>query len=296
MINNPLVQRHLVPWLATAWFCAITNLVALMPMILPSSVHADGTIERNVEYLRRETVQLLADIYQPTGDGPFSGVLMVHGGAWMSGNKSHVVQHAKRFMRRGYVVVAINYRLAPRHKFPAQLEDCRAALRWMRSNSEKYRIDPTEIAGFGYSAGGQLVCLLGLNPSEDHRECLQAIIAGGAPCEFRQIPESSKALAYWLGSTRRDRPDIYRNASPTSFVTSDDPPVFLFHGASDSLVRSSSSLDLYQRLQDKGVESKMHMVADSGHLKTFFDPESSNLAVEFLDEALGSAVQKQVAP
>ncbi len=296
MINNPMVHRHLVPGLAAAWFGGIAILIALIPMILPSSVHADATIERNVEYLRLETVQLLADVYQPAGDGPFPAVLMVHGGAWMSGNKSHVVQHAKRFMSRGYVVVAINYRLAPRHKFPAQLEDCRAALRWMRSHSDKYHINPDQIAGFGYSAGGQLVCLLGLNPSKDHRECLQAVVAGGAPCEFRQIPETSKALTYWLGSTRRDRPEIYREASPASFVTPNDPPVFLFHGARDSLVRSSSSLELHQKLQAEGVQSKIYVVADSGHLKTFFDQDAAKRAVEFLDGTFRRSVHQQVAP
>jgi triacylglycerol lipase len=183
-------------------------------------------------------------------------------------------------------VVSIEYRLAPQHKFPAQIDDCRTALLWIRENAKRFRIDPTRIAGFGYSAGGHLVCLLGLLNSDDENERLQAVVAGGAPCEFRTLPETSGLLTYWLGGTRSELPEAYRDASPTTFASADDPPVFFYHGQRDRMVPNRSAKGLHQLLKDKGVRTDMYTVVDAGHIKTFFDQKSVDRAAQFLDDVL----------
>src|SRR5262249_35028498 len=129
---------------------------------------------------------------------PFPGMLVVHGGAWRVGSRAQLAWIASALADRGYTAVAISYRLAPSATFPAQLYDCQAAVRWMRSHASEYKIDPKHIGGFGYSAGGHLVALLGALDDNELKEDglpadapsarLQVVLAGGAPCDFRDLP------------------------------------------------------------------------------------------------------------
>ncbi len=252
---------------------------------------------RGVPYTTHGRQTLRADIYLPSGaDGPFPAVLMVHGGAWMSGSRTHVAPHALYAVKRGYAVVAIDYRLAPKHKFPAQLEDCREAVRWVCRNADQYRIDAQRLAGYGYSAGGHLVCLLAVAGVHEaagkpaiHR--LQAVVAGGAPCDFREIPEDSEALAYWLGGSRKEKSATYRFASPAALVTPDDSPIFFFHGDRDRLVPVASPRGMQSRLERAGVKTQLHRVPGAGHLGAFMDEESRRLSSRFLRRGVESRGQ-----
>ncbi len=242
-------------------------------------------VERNIVYSSPAGKDLHLDAYVPEGDGPFPAVLVVHGGAWMSGSKAQLAGYAHLLAERGYAAFCINYRLAPTYKFPAQIDDCRAALVWIRANAAKYEVDPHRVAGFGYSAGGHLVALLGasgLPPSEregrpDTR--LQAVIAGGAPCDFQKIPENMPTLAFWLGGTRREVPDRYRDASPLAFISKDDPPMFFFNGGRDTLVTPDTAAEMVKALKRSGVDAIQHIVADGTHISTPFN-EKALLDVE----------------
>src|SRR5215211_7666243 len=153
---------------------------------------------RNQVFVERDSGPLAADVYRPQGAGPFPGMLVVHGGAWRMGARADFAVIAHRLAERGYTAVAVDYRLAPTYKFPAQIYDCQAAVRWMRSHATELKIDPARIGGFGYSAGGHLVALLGTLNDKELREPglpanapsarLQAVVAGGAPCDFRILP------------------------------------------------------------------------------------------------------------
>lgn len=235
--------------------------------------------------------RLIADIYRPDGEGPFPTILMVHGGAWFAGDKAHVSLHARHAAERGFAVVAINYRLAPGHKFPAQLEDCRTALVWIRDNAKRYAFDTERIAAYGYSAGAHLVCLLGTSENEvrsspdstnGRRPPLRALVAGGAPCEFSWIPADSERLAFWLGGSRRDSPEIYLQASPLSFVDSEDPPIFLFHGTNDRIVPISSAERMKRALDAKRVPSSLYVVQGGSHFGTFINADARRSALAFL--------------
>src|SRR5205085_2692369 len=213
--------------------------------LLPMFARAAEPVEvlRSQVYVTRDSGKLEADVYLPRGAGPFPGMLVVHGGAWRLGSRAQLAAIANEFAQHGYTAVAISYRLAPDDKFPAQIYDCQAAVRWMRAQAVEFKIDPARIGGFGYSAGGHLVALLGTLDDKTLREKdvpkdapsarLQVVLAGGAPCDFRIMPAASERLSYWLGGSRAARPDAYRNASPAAFIRVDDPPVFFFHGVDE---------------------------------------------------------------
>ena len=247
-----------------------------------------------VEYCQRETGGLKADMYVPKGEGPFPGVLVVHGGAWRMGTRAQLSGIAQMLARHGMTAAAISYRLAPQSQFPAQIEDCKAAVRWMRSEAAKWKIDPAHIGACGYSAGGQLVALLGTTDARDGLEGiadpenqpstrLQAVAAGGAPCEFRTLPPELDFLSFWLGGSRGERPQQYVLASARAFVTSDDPPMFLFHGAEDDLVPVESPKAMRESLATAGVETELYVAPNCGHMAAAMDKTSLDKAIAFLE-------------
>ncbi len=251
-----------------------------------------------VVYREIGDLEIKCDVYVPEGDGPFPAILAVHGGAWRQGSKFVLLRHAWKMAESGFVVVAINYRHAPEFPFPAQIHDCKHAIRWMKASASTYKIDPKRIGAFGYSAGGHLVSLLGTSDETDGLEGdvesevkgfnsrVNAVAAGGAPCEFSWINEDSRLLTYWLGGTRKQIPATYRAASPTTYVSADDPPFFFFHGDSDALVPVESGLELHKRLIDAGVASQHRIAPGGGHLGTFSDLGWMDKAIEFFDENL----------
>jgi triacylglycerol lipase len=252
---------------------------------------AEAVVEYHVPYIDDGEFRHTCDIYVPPGEGPFPAVLMIHGGAWTSGSKGHMVAHARAVVEAGYTVVSINYRLAPKHKFPAQIDDCRSALAWMQENAAKYKIDPERIATYGYSAGGHLASLLGMQCcGEAEGPHVKCVIAGGAPCEFRNVPPNVDFFSFWLGGSRREKPENYRLASPTSFVTKQSPPVFFFHGEADNLVQRNSPEALAKLLTKEGVKTEFYNIDGKGHIGAFLDTKAPMEAVKFLDAVLKGAV------
>jgi len=248
-------------------------------------------------YAERDSGPLKADLYIPQGEGPFPGVLVVHGGAWYMGTRAQLSGFAQLLASRGMTAVAISYRFAPTHKFPAQIEDCKEAVRWMRTHTERLKIDPKRIGGFGYSAGAHLVALLGTTDPDDGLEGnsglenapstrLQAVVGGGTPCDFRTMPLDLGMLSFWLGGTRRQRAEQYRLASPAEFVSADDPPMFFFHGEKDDLVPISSPKTMCQSLKSVGVPSELYVVPDAGHVFAGMDRTALEKSATFLTEML----------
>ena len=276
--------------------CTLFALVVVLEFALSvESAAAEPAVEivRNKVYVQRESGPLAADVYIPRGAGPFPAMLVVHGGAWRFGSRSQLAAAAVALAENGYTAVAISYRLAPAHTFPAQLYDCQAAVRWIRANAGEIKVDPARIGGFGYSAGGHLVALLGTLDEDQLREPgtpadapsarLQAVVAGGAPCDFRLMPPNNSGLAYWLGGTRGGRPDVYRDASPASFITPDDPPMFFFHGEKDELVPVGNPKAMVTQLAGQGIKAEIHVVPNAGHLQTITDREALAKVLSFVD-------------
>lgn len=265
----------------------------------------DVRIETGVPFATPEMVELHCDIYSPLAREATTrgrpAILLIHGGAWSSGSRTGLGGYALRLARDGFVAIAIDYRLAPRWKFPAQVDDVRSAIRWMSDHSESLGIDPSRIGIFGYSAGGHLACLIGtladepletqastsLWPLDDHR--LQnpvkpaAICAGGPPCDLMTVPGG---LAFFLGGSPQQIPEVYSAASPLTHVSAGDIPTLFIHGLADSIVPVQCSQSLYQSQRDLGVASEFMAFEAQGHLLTFLNPRTADSMVDFFRRKL----------
>ncbi len=256
----------------------------------------------NVPYAERGKEELLLDAYIPNGSGPFPAVVVIHGGAWRMGNKAQLALHAARLARAGFAAFCINYRLAPAHKWPAQIHDCKAAVVWVRRHAAQYKVRPDWIAAYGYSAGAHLACMLGVTDPKDGFEdpgskgdsSVQAVCAGGTPCDFTIIPPRARWLTFWLGKTRGEDPELYRRASPISFVDPSDPPTLLYHGAADQLVPLPPVRRYVQLLRSQGIEAELVVIPDAGHILAPFVPTAIDSVVSFLRKHAGQKVEARV--
>ena len=282
-------MNRILIWLFLLGFCG-------------SSLAKEYKYERtkNIVYKEIDGETLKLDAYIPEGDGPFPAILVVHGGAWRLGSKGQLAMYARSLAKRGYVCFAINYRLAPKHKSPAQTEDCRDAVRWIRQHGEKYKADPERIGAMGYSAGGQLVSMLavtGLSKEEDPKGIgtkIVAALAGGAPTDFRTVRENSRSLSYWFGGKRKDKPEAYAADSPNAFVDKNDSPVFFYNGSVDLLVHPEKHptvgflgpTPMHESLKKVGVDTGLYIAKGAGHLAMILNLKAQNTGFAFLDKHL----------
>ncbi len=311
---NPWLQR--VKFVRRAWLTSLSLFVAII--FLSTAQAQQSALSSNgdesvlagtyrfdkyggIRYLQVDEIALECDVYVPHGDQTFPAILAVHGGAWRSGSKLNLFRHARYLANAGYVVVVINYRHAPTHKFPAQIEDCKAAIAWMRKHADDYKIDPNRIGAWGYSAGGHLVSMLGVtndNDCFDHAlpndlsefdTRVSAVVAAGAPCDLGWIPDDSYTLAFWLGGSRNDDPEVYQRATPMNYVTRDAPPFYFYHGTNDKLVPVRGSKDFHNELQLAGVRSIFVEYQGAGHFDMFNDMQALKESIKFFDEHLKSS-------
>jgi acetyl esterase/lipase len=280
---------------------AIGSLVVVLGGLLavaPSLAEESYDVLPDQVYVERDSGPLKSDVYVPHGDGSFPAMIVVHGGAWASGTKAQLAGIAEGLAKQGYTAAAISYRLAPQDKFPAQVYDCQAAVRWLRANAQKYKVDPDHVGGYGYSAGGHLVAMLGALDDDQLREPgladdapsarLQVVVAGGAPCDFRMLSPDSGRLAYWLGGTPGEKPEAYRDASPASYVTADDPPMFFFHGTADDIVPIRSPQRMVEKLKAAGVTCEIREIPEAGHMGAVVDRDAMLDALAFVNRNLRS--------
>lgn len=236
---------------------------------------------RGVVYKTAAQQQLFADFYLPQAAGSKPAVLVVHGGGWnkRSGDMEWI---CRALAKAGFVAVNITYRLAPTHHFPEPLEDVRDALKWLRAKAQKYEIDPDRIAGWGYSAGANLILLAGLDPSFGFK----ALVAGGTPADLTAWPKSHEVIAY-LGQSFASNPDLWREASPINHVRTSSPPVFLYHGALDWIVNIKQFQAMDAALKKDKVDHDSYTPSFMGHIWTyFFSQESFNRGLNFLRQRM----------
>lgn len=232
-------------------------------------------------------VDLTMDLYQPKiGTGPFPVIVYVHGGGWTSGDKSDGVGliFKQEMTRRGYIFVSINYRLAPKYTFPAQIEDVKCAIRHLRANSQKYNLDPDRVGGLGGSAGGHLVALLGASTNQegwdvgqdiDQSSRIQAVVDLYGPADLvKMFSESNRPdMLQVFKAAPNAEPDLV-SYSPVNYITPDDPPFLILHGDQDQVVPLVQSQILYERLKENGIASELIVVKNAGHS---FEPVSGKI-------------------
>lgn len=258
---------------------------------LPQQAEADQPkfdVREKIVYSKVGDKELLLDAYVPQKDGTHPAVLVVHGGAWRSGNRKQLRGYAEALAKMGFVCFSIDYRLAPKHKFPAQIEDCRSAVKWIRSHAEDYSVDPNRLGAIGYSAGGHLVSLLGTTgeaPSKDNGNIdtrLQVVVAGGAPTDFRWFPDNGKWAEFLMGGDLESKKDLFQKASAAAFADKSDPPAFFFNGTKDKLVPLAWTQSCYNALKNAGVKTEMHTIEGAGHMAAAADREALQKAYAFL--------------
>lgn len=275
----------------------------LFPLFLASLT---AQAQKNIVYAETANGSQLLDLYLPANaEAPVPLIIWIHGGGWKSGSKENCLPVRTGFTERGYAVASINYRLTGEASFPAQIEDCKAAVRWLRSHAKEYGLDANHFGAWGSSAGGHLVALLGTSgdvSSFDTGENLdvssrvQAVCDYYGPSDFNTMgavpgfemhARASSPESALLGGPASEKPEMAKAASPVSHATPDDPPFLIVHGDSDRTVPLDQSRRMDAALRKAGVKTELIILPGSGHGgPAFSSPDITSKVAAFFDSHL----------
>ena len=255
-------------------------LLALSLVFLSATfARADVMFREGVEYANPDGQHLMLNIALPADDAaPRPAIACIHGGGFRAGDRKGWNDRCRRLAERGYVAVTIDYRLAPRYPFPAAVEDCKAAVRWLRLNAEKYRVDPDRIGAVGDSAGGHLAQYLGVsgdvhdfdgdqNPGPSSR--VSCVVNYYGPSDltrsYGRSVDAHEVLPLFLGGDVEHERKRHVLASPLYWVTPRAAPTLLIHGTEDKYVNHEQAQWIYERLKAAQVEVELLTLQGAGH-------------------------------
>lgn len=284
-------------------FClALLALCPVAPAAESASSSASTSSARNLEnipYVDGGTDKQRLDLYLPPDGNATRHPLLVwiHGGGWAGGSKRDCP--AKGLLAHGFVVASVEYRFSQDAIFPAQIEDCKSAIRWLRAHAAEYGIDPEKVAVWGASAGGHLVALLGTTGGSklfdkganlEQSSRVQCVIDFFGPTDFLHYGENSEnfqqtnnLVAKLIGGPIAQHQEAAKLASPLYFVSKDSAPFLIMQGDSDNLVPLQQSQVLHAALDKAGVENTLKVLPGSGHGGAAFgSPESLKLMADFV--------------
>ena len=262
--------------LCTAAFSQNKTKPAPLPAEPPESLKAD----LDITYGKTPEQELKLDVYRPKAGGDnLPACILVHGGGWVKGDKEKFRPLAIALAERGYVVANIEYRLGPVAKYPAAVQDCSLAVRFVRANAKRFGLDPLRIGAWGGSAGGHLVGMVaGASTHEkfltgdlkDVSPTVQATCIMAGPTDLvseKQIEayrtQKDKSFAFqWLGKLYDEAPGLYREASPVAYFTKETGPVLFLTGDLDNPARDSAGME---KLKSLGVPTKQVIIKDAKH-------------------------------
>ena len=260
-------------------------------------------IIRDLEYARVDGQSLKLDLFIPQSAPRPPLVVWIHGGGWRAGSRK--TPKLQALTSHGYALASISYRFTDKALFPAQIHDCKAAIRWLRAHADKYGYDADRIAVAGSSAGGHLALLTGVSGEVeklegkigahfDRSSTVQAIIDYYGPSDFvlrgktqpdRAYTEKSGSFAL-LGGLKSGQPSVEteRFASPAYYVSGDDPPLLIFHGSKDTTVLLDQSEQILSVYKKAGLDARLITLDGAGHGgQAFFKGPHFDSALEFLD-------------
>jgi acetyl esterase/lipase len=266
---------------------------------------------KDVAYASTSAAQKL-DIYLPTGSGPFPVVIDIHGGGFAAGDKANPAA-GDELLAAGYAVASVNYRLSGEAQFPAQIQDIKAAVRFLRANAAKYNLDPNRFAAFGQSAGGNLAATLGTScgvaalegadlGNADQSSCVQAVVDWFGPTDFLQMDKqftgttcpvnhdaANSPESMLLGAAIQTVPDKAKAANPITYVSAKAPPFLIQHGTADCNVPPQQGQLLYDALKPLigADEVTLTFLEGAGHGGSqFTDAANMKLVTDFLGRYL----------
>jgi acetyl esterase/lipase len=292
--------------IAAALFAAAATSLAQTPV----PPLAGTVIERDQVFARVGEKTLVLDLYQPENrSGNLPVVVWMYGGAWRARNREQQAPRASWLATHGYAVAVIDYRLSSEALFPAQINDCKAAVRWLRANAAKLMLDTGHIGAWGESSGGHLAALLGVTGgvadlegdmgNADQSSRVQAVVDFFGPTDFLQMdahalpsatlkhdPLASPESKLVGGAIQENVAKVAR-ANPITYVTNEAPPFLIVHGEQDLLVPLHQSELLYEALKRARVDVTFYKIAGAGHSGNIFYTEMMQAAVAaFFDKHL----------
>lgn len=253
----------------------------------------------DIRFATPNGIPLSMDIYRPTQVGQYPAIVVIYGGAWQRGNPKLNADFSRYMAARGYTVFAIDYRHAPRYRFPAQLDDVRAALAFIRLHAVEYEADPARIALLGRSAGAHLAMLAAYEPNAPP---VRAVISYYGPVDLvkgyaeppRPNPINTRAvLEAFLGGSPSEMPQRYQLASPISYVTTEMPPTLLVYASRDHIVQVRFGQQMYERLRTVGSTVVFLKIPWAEHaFDAVFQGPSNQLALYYTERFLAWAMRE----
>ena len=268
----------------------------------------------NIEYARVGNDPLDLDLRIPDGGGPFPVIVYLHSGAWITGDRSG--GPAIRQASRGYAVASIDYPLAPQYIWPSQIEACKAAVRWLRANADRFHLDPTRIGGFGTSAGGHLAAMLGTTADRPEFEgpelgnpqfssAVKVVVDLYGPVDLLEIDEQKLPCygnlsanspymppSLLMGCPIQQCKDKTETSNPMNYITPDDPPFLIMQGQLDCLTPWQQSKMLYDALRADGVDATLYLLPTAQHADSQFDQQQyQQIISDFLDHNLRGPIR-----
>jgi pectinesterase len=245
--------------------------------------------KRSISYCTIGERKLLLDVFYPSAKSKNkqAAIMIIHGGGWRSGNRTQHYPLAQRLADLGYVCFTPEYRLSTEALYPAAVYDLKSALRWIHANAKKYNVDTNKIAVLGFSAGGQLAALLGVtagNPKFEGSDCninasssVKAIVDLDGTLSFVH-PESGEgddskrtsAATYWFGYSKKENPELWKEASPLNYVSRNTPPTLFINSSVERMHAGRN--DFIKVLNENGIYSEVKTFSGAPHSFPLFDP------------------------
>ncbi|EMI45559.1 lipase/esterase [Rhodopirellula sp. SWK7] len=266
----------------------------------------DGvTVHRDIPYVKNGHDRQKLDLYVPESSEPLPLIIWIHGGGWQGGSKDGCPPLRAGYPTKGYAVASIGYRLSGHAKFPAQIEDCKSAIRWLRAHAKEHGLDPDRFGVWGSSAGGHLVALVGTSGDVDefevgelldHSSRVQAVCDYYGPTDlnafvvapgYERHASADSPESKLIGGTVSEHPEIVKKINPITFVSKDDPPFLIVHGDKDGTVPINQSELLFESLEKTGVPVHFHTIHGAGHGgPAFNEPIIADMVNDFFDAKL----------
>lgn len=235
--------------------------------------------ERNLEFGRGGEQRLQLDLARPQQlVEPAPCIVVIHGGAWRGGNRGSHTDLILKLAQAGYVAATIQYRFCPQNPFPAQIEDAKCAVRYLRAHADRYRIDPARVGAIGFSAGAHLAMLLGAMGPRDGLEGeggwqefdsqVQVVVAYFGPTDLSADdlpPVSQQLVRDFIGGTREERVEAYKAASPVTYASKGDAPLLIFQGTRDPLVPHTQAYRMVEALTRAEVPGRVELLIGQAH-------------------------------